>query len=167
MSTFYCFGSDLPTDEIHAFFIDLLAQFPLGYSVQVPNTGDTINDSTGQISGTWTGPDQDSIVGAYGGAYAAGVGASFRWRTQGVVNGHRVSGRTYLVPLLSSNYEDNGTIGAPTLMVLRAAAETLRTTTTGSMVVWSRPGPGRPGSSHLWTASSVEDKVAILRSRRD
>lgn len=112
-----------------------------------------------------------------GGAYAAATGASIEWRTAGVRNNRRVSGRTFLVPLLTKSYEDNGTLSPGALAAIRDAADAYVNDGLSEPVVWARPVPereeddevipGRPGASFPITSAVLRDKVSTLRTRRD
>jgi hypothetical protein len=119
------------------------------------------------------------------GPYAAPSGACLRWRTGTIVHNHRLSGRTFLVPLDGDCYSSGGKLTAGTVTALLGEANQLLITQSASLVVWSRPflgtpaipptantpgraaNPARLGSHGLVTSVTVKDTVAVLRSRRD
>jgi hypothetical protein len=113
------------------------------------------------------------ILGTGTGASPAPCGAAVNWLTGAVHHGHRVRGRTFLVPLAAAAYESNGTLLNSYLTIIRNAAAAY-IASAANPVVWSRPTrtPGSPGNNadgaaFTVVASQVNDKVAVLTSRRD
>lgn len=159
-------GVSLLTDGVRAFFDAIKALIPSGITITVQPSGDTINDTNGNINGAWTVDPAPAIVTGSGtGTYAGNAGGVVTWRTNGVVGTRRVRGRSFLVPLASSNFDTNG-LGAGAINTLQTAANGLVTAAGGTLAVWSRPTTLRSGSSHLVTAATVPDLAASLRSRR-
>lgn len=111
-----------------------------------------------------TAPAAVAATGA--GSYAAGTGAMVRHTTGVVLGGRRIQGRTFIVPLISSNYSTLGTISGATITTLNGAFTTLRTTTSGfgtPLSVWSRKN-----ASVTPVASSVcVSRVSTLATRND
>jgi hypothetical protein len=71
-----------------------------------------------------------------------------------------------MVPLAVGTYDVDGTLLAGYLTKIRAAATTF--VANGSPVVWHKPVPVvSNGSIHDVVASQVNDKTAMLTSRRD
>lgn len=101
------------------------------------------------------------------GAYSAPTGASIEWSTGAVKNGRRVTGRTYLVPLVGSSFEPDGTLLAAARTQLLTAANEYAFDSVAGPVVWSRPGSSGAGSSHTVSGANVADKASVLRTRRD
>lgn len=150
-----------------AFFDLLKGWIPDNVTITVPDGGDLIDPTNGQLTGTWSEGGGATITGANAAdVAAAGVGASITWLTGGIVGGKRVRGRTYVVPLATPSYDATGTLSVAALTALDAAAAAH---TTGSLVVWHRPsGPGATdGSEHNVVSYRVRDKVSYLSSRRD
>ena len=150
-----------------AFFDLLKGWIPDNVTVTVPDGGDLIDSATGQLTGVWSEGGGTTIAGTNAAdVSAAGVGASITWLTAGIVNGKRVRGRTYVVPLATPSYDAQGTIAVSALAALDAAGSAH---TTGSLVVWHRPtAPGlSDGSEHNVVSYRVRDKVSYLSSRRD
>lgn len=148
------------------FFDDIKAFFPTGLQWTIPDAGDSIEDSTGAIDGFWSaaGGGQVAATGSTSYPYAAGVGARVRWRTTGLNNGRRVTGTTFLAPLVSTSFDGSGTIETATLTAVETAANIV--VATGAMRIWSRPENGTGGTSHEVTSAFVPDRVTALRSRR-
>jgi hypothetical protein len=166
LSVFYtAFGVDVTT-ELGTWFNALRFFHPTAVSWSIPGSGDIIDETTGEITGAWTGGTAASITATGAAAYAAGTGAFVRWGTAGIVAGRRVKGRTFLCPAINSSYESDGTI-------LNSSVTTINTATTtlvgaGKLMIWHRPtGPGASdGSGHLVVSGQVADKVTSLRTRR-
>ena len=87
------------------------------------------------------------------------------WRTASATRSGR--GRTFIGPLVSGLLEDNGTIQAGSLQLIRDAAAALvsESLTDGN---WAFGVYSRTDSLlRDFTASNVRDRFAVLRSRRD
>lgn len=170
LSTFYFTDTSTPsamTGAVNSFFTAIRTLFPTGIAWGIPSFGDIINDGDGQLVGTWAGGTASSVASSGGAnAYAAGVGCRVTWPTNSIFRGRRVKGSTFLVPLITTTYETNGTIGPTPLSTIGTAAAAFQATPSSIPVVWSRPGPGFAGQSALVVGSSVPDKVSWLRSRR-
>lgn len=159
------FGTDA-TVELGSFFNALKTFFPSAVSWNVPGSGDVIDEVTGMITGAWTAGTAASIAATNAGAYAAGTGAYARWQTNGIVNGHRVKGRTFLCPLSVNHYQTDGTIFDSSLATMSAAVAALAAS--GKLNIWHRPTSrgSNNGSAHLVISGSGPDHVTSLRSRR-
>jgi hypothetical protein len=166
LSTFYTLDSIDATVELGTFWNAVKAVLSSTVNVAVPNSGDVLDASTGQLTGGWTGGTAASYTGTSAGAYAAGCGAFIKWGTSGVANGHRVRGRTFVTPILAAGYDTDGTIAGGYLTIIQNAATTLAAT--GKIYVWHRPTSpgGTDGQMFLITSGSVPDKVTSLKSRR-
>jgi len=114
------------------------------------------------------------VAGTAGGTslYTGGTGVYVTWTTGSVYNGHRVRGRTFLVPLVNVNQAD-GTIAAATLTLIGNAADALISAQMGYFSVWSKtftegdhPTQIGGGISTI-LGKTIPDKSGILRSRRD
>jgi hypothetical protein len=166
VSVFYTpFGTDA-TVELATFFNAIKAFFNNSISWNVPSSGDVVDEVSGLITGAWTAGTAASIVGGSSTAYAAGTGAYARWQTNGIVNGRRVKGRTFLCPLITSCYQTDGTILDANLATMNTAVTTLAAA--GKLNIWHRPSAkgANDGSAHLVTAGTGPDKVTSLRTRR-
>lgn len=128
---------------------------------------EVLDEATGTLEsvGTFGGVTPINCAGT--GGYSAASGMVLSWTTGGLVAGHRVRGRTFVVPLSAGAYEENGTLKDVTLATHRSQLATFMTAAGGHQVIWSRPRAGLAGSAHAVTAGTIRDKVAVLRSRRD
>jgi hypothetical protein len=148
-------------------------------NLQVESAGDILEDTTGVITGAWTATPVLPVVGTGAALHAAPVGASVAWLTSTILDGHRLKGRTYLVPLGSDCFAGDGTLDGPRMANIAAAAVTFVAAEAGDLVVWHRPRiataatayhpavTARAGGHGLVTGSSVADVAAVLTSRRD
>lgn len=151
---------------------DMFALFdtwlPTPVSVSILPTADVLDESTGNITSQVDITPPDVIEGGSTGTYSAASGAVINWNTSAYVNGRRVRGRTFLVPLTTSAYDSSGDLTSAVLTGIRNGAGYL---TSGAslmpFVVWSRPRAGAGGTAHPVVSATVPDKGAVLRSRRD
>lgn len=152
--------------ELVSFFTSIADRIPFGVSVRVPSAGDSIEDSTGVLSGSWSGGAGSTVAGAGGATWAAGVGALCVWNTGGIRNGRRVKGRTFLAPLDDGGFDGSGSFTSTYINDLQAAATVLASS--GELVVWSRPSaPGAgDGESNVVLSATIPDRVTSLRTRR-
>lgn len=147
-------------------FTALKPYFPPGLAWTIPNAGDIIRDTDGQLQGTWGGTGGGS-VSATGGlaSYPAGVGARTRWLTDDVVAGRRVSGATFWAPLIGAAYQNNGTLEPTVVSDFTTIPKVM--ILADDYLVWHRPTPGLSnGSSHTIVNTLVKDQVSTLRTRR-
>jgi hypothetical protein len=156
-----------PLGALGAFFTAIKASFPTGLSWTIPGSGDVLDSSTGVLNGSWSAAG-GSTVAASGAAtsYAGAAGAFVRWQTSGIVNGRRVKGRTFLVPLISSVYA-SGVIQTGTVSAFQSAANTFVASAGADMRIWHRPTAGAGGIAYPITAAVVPNLATVLRSRRD
>lgn len=156
-----------PVAAVSAAFEAAKALFPVNLHIIVPGSGDTIEDTTGELTDVWTASGGDDIegTGAYG--TAAGAGACIGWTTGGIINGRKLRGRTFIVPIHTMNYDDDGTLAPSSMVVLNGLANALQAA--GPLAIWHRPTTvgGSDGNSYGVIANKVRDKVAFLSSRRD
>ena len=122
---------------------------------------------SGLLQSVWTAATSaTTYVGIDQGPYAAGVGACVTWLTAGIVNGHRVRGRTFIVPLDGTRYQNDGTLAPGTVAAITNAAQNVLDNAAGNSVIYSRKVPGRDGTAHAITGFRINDRVATLASRR-
>lgn len=153
------------------FFSSVQTRVPNTVSLQVQNTVQIIEATNGELLRFMTGPAKTVRVGSGTGSYSAASGAVVNWQTDGVRNGRRIRGRTFLVPVAGSVLSANGTLDDTHRTSLTTAGLTLYQASAdqGVLGVWARPtAPGATdGEWSAVTSHNVPDKVAVLRSRRD
>lgn len=161
---------DTKTDIVStctSFFEALGTELGSNVTVTIPSSGDVLSPATGTLTGAWSeAGGGGQAVGNTGDVAAAGVGACINWLTSDVVNGKRVRGRTFVVPMAVGRYAEDGTLAVGSAQAIEDAAGIL---VTGGLLVWHRPTiPGASdGSEHEVIDAVVRDKVAFLSSRRD
>jgi len=148
-------------------FVDVWAQAcPDDVTFTVPDTGDVLNQETGTLVGVWSGGVAGGFVGDSPDPFIAGSGARVRWLTTGLVDGHRVRGSTFLVPVAAGIFTTAGILGTEWVDNFQDAADALIASTPGNMVVWSRPTADRVGTIHNVVSAQVPLTPTSLRSRR-
>ena len=179
VSTFYFLDVSTAIESLVRFYTALVGAIPKDVTISVERNGDTIDEATGALTGSWVGGVTSPVVGSSVAVYAAPVGFMVGWETGTIADGHRVRGKTYIVPAASSVYGVDGQIIPDDIAVFKAAADQLILEQSASFVVWHRPRKARaaigthpavtahPGSHALVTASRVPSKAVVLRSRRD
>lgn len=132
-----------------------------------PSSGDTIEDTTGELTGVWSVAAQANVAGLGTGNCVAGVGGCIGWQTGGIINGRRLKGRTFIAPLDAAAYDTDGTLKGSHLTSLQALAAGIMAS--GPLAVWHRPtsAGAADGNSYGVVSARVRDKVAFLSSRRD
>jgi hypothetical protein len=162
-----------PVPAVLAAYSNALGAYGNGTTVTVPGTGDSIDDTTGQLTGVWSTTGGGSVTQpSTQWASAAGVGACISWSTSLIVPaaaGHRarrLRGRTFMVPLSLSMYEADGTIISGGLTILNTWAAAMRAS--GPLAVWHRPTSvtATDGTSAPVVGHKLSDRVAFLSSRR-
>lgn len=175
----YCF-SDVTTAlaSLGTMWTAFATTMPADVHYQVEGFGDLFDDATGAITGEWSGTAPAAGAGGGGGGYAGPAGAVVTWLTSTIADGRRVRGRTFVVPLSGTNYQNDGSLNADTIATLSLAAGAFRLSEAATFSIWHRPRLERaataklkflaahPGASGLVTDSVVHDRIAILRSRR-
>lgn len=169
-STFYSYttGGALPqtANGLTTFFNAIKALLAASITITVPQNGQTYDDVTGQLLGSWGGPAQTPVVGTASGAQQSASGASVEWITGVILRRHLLVGRTFLVPLASSAFNSSGVLSPSSVTTIAGAAAGLASLQ--SARIWSRPSVANNhiGGSGVIVSASVRNINAILRSRR-
>lgn len=168
VSTFYCDVAEVSAapDALESFYSVVAASSPDDVTFTIPADGFTIDDTSGEIDGTWSVAAAGSTFpGAANTGFQMGVGTRVRWLTSGVRNGRHVVGTTFIVPLASSAFTTAGLLASANQAALQAAGNALIASLPIRIV--SRPlGPLPDGISSLVDSASVPLQVSWLRSRR-
>lgn len=147
--------------------LNIGASLPTGVTISFPSAVDVIEPTTGVlvVSTSITAPA--TITGTATTDYASVAGCCINWVTSGIVAGHRVGGRTFLVPLASAAFDNDGTMDTSFLANLATATATF-IAAAPEFVVWHRPASvaAGGGSTHVVLAAKVNDRPSILTSRR-
>ena len=155
--------------RVRGFFATLGSALPSNVTISFPTEVDQFNTTTGELEDTLPIAKPSGVSGIASGNYSSAVGMCVNWKTGTIVNGRRLRGRTFLVPLASAAYDSDGTLNGTHLTNMRAAADLLISEQTNLVLaIWAKPGLLRPeGVSAQVASASINDKTAVLRSRRD
>lgn len=165
--------------SLHTLLGNVQAAIPTDVRMQIQASGDIINDVDGALLDTWTFPATTPVQGTNAAVYAAPAGMILGWDTKTVLDGKRVRGRNFLVPLAGDQYETNGSLLNATVTAFEAFCASFIFEQSQSFVIWHRPRAARAavgtrpaltahvGGHALVTTSRIPDRVAVLRSRRD
>lgn len=170
-SQFYQAVTDPPSTSaqnghtaIRSFFSNVSAAIPGEVTVTVDPIYQTLDEVTGDIVAEATvGAPSQVVQGVNGDGYSAQVGVLIEWLTGSYIDGRRLRGRTYLVPL-AGQFDTDGTLTTGGLAILNAAWPWI-TADQEDFRVWHRPVNGAGGSSATITSGVVKDHACILRSR--
>ena len=171
VSTFYNAGTATEANistALNTFFTAIKSYVPQTVTWHVENGGDILEDSTGQLTGAWTSGGAYTVSATGIGNYAAGVGGRLNWKTSTIVGGRRVRGSFFFCPLLTPNYESDGTLSNSMVTAVNAAAAAYLGSAGLAPVIWHRPKTktSADGSSAPITSADMPDAVSWLRSRR-
>lgn len=115
--------------------------------------------------GAFTPPS--GVTGAQSGSYVGGAGAVIYWLTGQINGGHKVKGRTFIVPLAAAAYQNDGTLASAIVTSLQTAASTFATSTPQPVVNSRKLGQAdRIDATFNISGAQVKDRSAFLRSRR-
>lgn len=170
LSTFYFAqsGSGFPAD-VRAFFEAIKANIPSNVTITVPNEGDIINDTNGELAGSWSEPSGGGITtGTFAGDYPQGVGIRVVWNTAGIYRGRRVKGSTFIVPIGGALFGTSGQLDPATQAIIQTAADTYAASGSNPVIYsrFSDVGTHTDGENNAVTSATVPSLVSWLRSRR-
>lgn len=168
-SNFYVGTTITDHTPIRTFWNSVSSYLPLGVTITIPTSGDQVSEATGLITGAYSATVTGGVVtGSAGnsGAYPGMAGAQIQWQTSAIIAGRRPLGKTFIVPLIGTSFDTNGSLASGTVTGLQAAATALIAALSGELKVWSRPRPSIAGANVTVTSSRVPDLAVALRSRR-
>ena len=166
-STFYfdSAGSGFVTSLL-AFYDAIKNQLANGLIINIANSGELIDDATGDLAGTYTDGTGGTVTGGGLNSYVVGVGGVVEWATNGTTNNRRVVGRTFLVPMDTGSIVGAGQVVGAARTIVDGAASTFLTNGGQHMRIWTRPKPGVAGKSSAVTSGALSPNISWLRSRR-
>lgn len=176
VSTFYSLNAYNDLTQLHTFFAAVAGMLPADVRISFSGTGDILDETTGALTGSYAWDTPADVVGTNASDYAAPVGMIVDWETGVVQDGHRLRGKTFLVPLSGDMFATDGTPDASAVGTLQGAAAALAEN--GDLVVWHRPRAAKPevsipavtsraGGYASISSATVPDLAAVLTSRRD
>lgn len=132
----------------------------------VRTSGKIIDETTGTLTGFWNDPTAATWVGTASGQPVSNPDqALMQWRTNNVVNGRLLQGRTF-VPGLAFTALDAGQLSAATVSAFQTAQAAFLASIPGDMVIWHRPNGGAPGSFFAVNSGATWNELAVQRRRR-
>ena len=184
VSTFYVATGTALNAALATFFTAIDATLPADVVLEIEPAGDTIESSTGALTGAWTDSAPALIHGSDAAAYSAVSGALVRWGCATFLSGRRLRGHTFLVPFGGDLYDTSGQISASVIAIITAAAGSFVTSLSGNLIIWQRPRLAEPaytdraGHTHPAVTARLggygpvltgtcRPVVTELRSRRD
>lgn len=178
VSVFHFGSTDMTGNPgaVLSFFNTIKNFWPSTQQWTVPNEGVVIDDSDGSLLGAWTASGGGTVSGgASGSNWAQAVGLRVTWPTGAIINGHHVTGSTFLTSMNAQEYQVDGTVQNGTVTAIQNAGTTLVASAV-NFRIWSRPRPADPthvpplpfraGGSANVTSCHVPDKISWLKSRR-
>jgi hypothetical protein len=166
-------NANAATAAARAFFASQAVNLPNELSLTVQPAVDQYAPETGELTGTVTAsPAPTPVAGTSAGGYAGGVGLKIDWQTGIIRKGRRLVGHTYMVPIVASCFDNDGTLLAGTLTSFTTSGNTLISSLTSAglaLSVWSRPSQKglNDGAVFPVTGCAVKDKSAFQRGRRE
>lgn len=157
-------GAEAAAGRVRTFFAAFQAHLAPGVVITIQPPAQIFDDQqqlTSEVD--FTAPA--TVSSSNNQAYAGASGAHVNWHTGQVFLGRRVRGRTFLVPLSSTAFDQGGTLTTTALQLIRDAAAALVAGDPPLAIVGGTPGEAT--YNYSVTSSNVPDKAAVLRSRRD
>lgn len=149
---------------VHDLFAALSGNLPAVVHIDFPTLWREFGDANGQtIAEGNVGSPAAQVVGSSGDTFAANSGILVEWLTGQFINGHRLRGRTYFVPMVGV-FDSDGTLDPFGSSFVSGLAQDLLDAGLVN-VVWHRPVNGAGGSSAQITMPRVSDTACVLRSR--
>lgn len=179
VTTFYFLSAATAMAPLKTLCDQMRSKLPSNVTLMIEPTGDIIESTTGQITGSWNAAPQLPSIGNVGGAYAGPAGFAMTWLTAAFLSGRRLKGRTYWVPGTSALFSDDGSLNSIAYGEISDAAANFVLASGSNFMIWQRPRlaraatatrpavAARAGGFGTVSGSRVTDKVAVLRSRRD
>lgn len=149
--------------SIKAFWEAIKSYLPGAVTVQLDGIAQTFTTG-GQLTGEIPYTPPAATVGTSASAYAGASGAVINWLTDQFPNGRRLRGRTFIVPMAGTAYQNDGTLAPTVVTALRSAAQALAGGPQPLCVV--RRSGATALNIHV-SGTAVPDRTAVLRSRRE
>lgn len=132
----------------------------------VRTAGKILDETTGTLTGFWNDPTATTWVGTVVGQPVSNADqALMRWRTNNVVAGRLLQGRTF-IPGLAQGAMDGGHLSAATIADFQVAQAAFLASIPADMVIWHRPLGVTPGSFFAVDSGATWNELAVQRRRR-
>jgi hypothetical protein len=153
--------------DIRTFWDAVHGEISINTSITSPSSYRTLDGATGALGGIFPVTTPGAVIGGSGNnSQASPAGCSINWLTSTAATHKLVVGRTYLVPLGANAYQADGSLVDADKAAIQTAASALVAAASPLFVIWRRPVASAGGSVAPVTAARVNDRVAMLRSRR-
>lgn len=185
VSTFYCNDVSTFLPALNTFVGAIMPRVPIPVTLTIEGSGDIIDPASGTLTGSWANTGYSTFHTGLDGAFtAAPAGLMIRWETGSVINGHKLRGRTFLVPCGRDSFDGAGKPSGAAYDNINVAATTFVAAVNTNMVIWNRPraahaswtdrlGRAHPavtsqaGGFSVVSSGAMGAKAVVLRSRRD
>ena len=173
VTTFYALDAAAALPELKGLMAGFAALQTSNLHYEYPTVGDIIDPINGDLVGSWTAGGRAGDTGGDSAVYSAPSGMCVNWLTGDVLDGHRLKGRSFFVPMSSNVYQDDGSIAPSILSSFQSLADAKVSSMAANFVVWHRPKKDkithaitRDGGYSVVTSAHVPDRAIVLRSRR-
>jgi len=178
VSTFFFFDVATAIDSLHSLYTSVAPYMPAIVRINVETTGDVITDTNGAITSAWSHASVAEIAGSNPNPYAGPAGALFVWKTAVILDRKRLRGRTFIVPMTTDKYQNDGSLADGPRGELQGFVNAFTAEQSASFAVWHRPRKAkaadgsrpaitaRDGGSALVVDGVVNDRICVLTSRR-
>ena len=170
--------------KISTFFAALVPYLPAAVTVATRQTLEIFDETKAPQGGyaelaslVQATSNAGANTGTATGVWSAATGCWINWTTAATVNGRKVAGRTFLVPLGNTPvFQTDGTLNDTFRTALVNAGNALNTSTPTHCIFFNRGGPSDPpkpsdkphvSGINAAIGCNVPDKAGVLRSRRD
>lgn len=164
-------------DAVRKMWVACATGMPDNIKLQVSPVVDVLNAADGELVGSYTAATTPAVVvGSDTGSFAMASGIRVRLNTGQILNGRRVKGAVFIVPVGFACFDTNGGVVPGTRTIVNNAFNQINTDLLASneqLAVWSRPipegKPHGPRDGHLTPVTNCDasPKGAILKGRRD
>jgi hypothetical protein len=147
-------------------FNTLKGGIPSGTQIVIPSSGQTVDDTTGQVTGSWVESGGTTLAASGSASFVQGVGARIVWLTESTINGRLHRGSTFIVPISNDQFAGAGALADTLVSTWNTAVSNFVSAVAGNFIVWRRPRQGSFSAISDVSSGFVPDKVSWLRSRR-
>lgn len=152
------------SDALTTFWGTINGLIPAVVDLTILPTWQEFNDLDGQVIDEGViGTPAAVISGNSGSGFAANSGFLIEWLTGSFYNGHRLKGRSYIVPAIGV-FATDGTLDNAVAVNITGACSAL-IFEDFDLVTWHRPIGGTGGFTSVITSARLSDTAAVLRSR--